>query len=151
MLPATDERVSRHTARAVNRRIAGQTRRRVENAAASVEVLSRRLRELDQEWDIERALEANAGALACLGAVLALTVDRRFALLPAAVGGFLVQHALQGWCPPVPLFRRAGVRTAREIGVERTALKALRGDFTEVPARGRPEARANAALAAAQG
>ncbi len=48
---------------------------------------------------------------------------------PAAVAGFLFQHAVQGWCPPVPLFRRLGFRTAREIDHERYALKALRGDF----------------------
>ena len=46
----------------------------------------------------------------------------------------LLQHALQGWCPPLPVFRRWGVRTAREIEEERYALKALRGDFRAVPA-----------------
>ena len=45
------------------------------------------------------------------------------------VGGFLLQHAVQGWCPPVPVFRRLGVRTQTEIDEERYALKALRGDF----------------------
>jgi hypothetical protein len=56
-------------------------------------------------------------------------VDRRFFVLPAVVAGFLLQHAVQGWCPPLPLFRRSGVRTAAEIGNERYALKAIRGDF----------------------
>jgi hypothetical protein len=32
----------------------------------------------------------------------------------------------------VPLLRRLGVRTAREIELERIALKALRGDFDHV-------------------
>ncbi|HET9942578.1 MAG TPA: hypothetical protein VFR05_04515, partial [Terriglobia bacterium] len=41
----------------------------------------------------------------------------------------LLQHAVQGWCPPVPLFRRLGIRTQREIDEERYALKAMRGDF----------------------
>jgi hypothetical protein len=50
------------------------------------------------------------------------------------VATFLLQHALQGWCPPVPLFRSLGVRTASEIDEERYALKALRGDFEDVPA-----------------
>lgn len=148
-LPSTDTRVTRHTAAPVNRRIAERTARQVMAAAASPSERDRRLRALDREWDIERALEANAGALALLGAVLALTVDRRFAVLPAVVGGFLVQHALQGWCPPLPLFRRAGLRTAREIGGERTALKALRGDFEGVTAPRDPGQRALAALKAA--
>jgi hypothetical protein len=45
------------------------------------------------------------------------------------VGGFLFQHAIEGWCPPVPILRRLGFRTAREIDIERVALKTLRGDF----------------------
>jgi len=45
------------------------------------------------------------------------------------VFGFFFQHATQGWCPPIPVFRRMGVRTRREINRERYALKALRGDF----------------------
>lgn len=59
-------------------------------------------------------------------------MDRRFYLLPTAVAGFLLQHAVQGWCPPMPVFRRLGVRTATEIEEERYALKALRGDFRGV-------------------
>jgi hypothetical protein len=38
----------------------------------------------------------------------------------------------------MPVFRRLGVRTAREIARERYALKALRGDFAALGAR--PEA-----------
>jgi hypothetical protein len=40
---------------------------------------------------------------------------------------------LQGWCPPLPILRSLGVRTADEINEERYALKALRGDFADVP------------------
>ena len=43
--------------------------------------------------------------------------------------GFLFQHAVQGWCPPIPILRRLGFRTSYEIEEERAALKALRGDF----------------------
>jgi hypothetical protein len=61
--------------------------------------------------------------------MLGALVDRRFLALPAAVFGFFFQHATQGWCPPLPVFRRMGVRTRREINKEKYALKALRGDF----------------------
>ena len=88
-------------------------------------------------WDIERTLEANASLVALIGLGLGAFVHRRFYLLPAVVAGFLLQHALQGWCPPLPVFRRLGVRTAREIE-ERTTLKALRGDFQGVPAASKP-------------
>lgn len=96
------------------------------------EVLDRRLAELNREWDIERILQANASTLALTGVVLALTGRRRALLLSAAVLGFLLQHAIRGWCPPVPLLRRRGVRTQREIERERYALKALRGDFDQL-------------------
>ena len=36
---------------------------------------------------------------------------------------FLLQHALQGWCPPVPILRRQGFRTRHEIDAERQALR----------------------------
>lgn len=55
-------------------------------------------------------------------------------MLPALVAGFLLQHSVQGWCPPISLFRRLGVRTATEIDEERYALRALRGDFRDVSA-----------------
>lgn len=95
-----------------------------------------RLRELDQEWDIERTLEANAATLALVGVVLGATNDRRWLWLPGLVTGFLLQHAVQGWCPPLPILRSLGVRTNREIDAERVALKALRGDFAGVHSAG---------------
>ena len=130
MLPSTVDRVPEHTAEHVNERIRRQMEERVARiAAAGPEAIARRLEELDREWDIERTLEANAATLSVVGAGLALLVDRRFALVPLVVGGFLLQHAVQGWCPPLPLFRRGGVRTQAEIEQERYALKAIRGDF----------------------
>jgi hypothetical protein len=130
MIPATTHRVPSHTAEHVNERIRRQTDENVARVAARCPAaIDRRLAELDREWDIERTLEANAATLAAVGAGLALFADRRFALIPLLVGGFLLQHAVQGWCPPLPVFRRAGVRTASEIDYERYALKAIRGDF----------------------
>ena len=56
-------------------------------------------------------------------------MDRRFAVVPLVVGSFLLQHSVQGWCPPLPVFRRTGYRAQSEIEEERHALKALRGDY----------------------
>jgi hypothetical protein len=64
--------------------------------------------------------------------VLGLTVNRKWFMLPAGVAAFLLQHAIQGWCPPLSVFRRMRVRTADEINEERFALKAMRGDFADV-------------------
>lgn len=133
MIPPTTTRVRERTSDRVNAKIRRQTEANVARYGdAGPDVIQRRLAELEHEWDIERALEANAGGLAAVGAALALLVHRRFALIPFIVGGFLLQHAVQGWCPPVPLFRRLGFRTQTEIDHERYALKALRGDFDEV-------------------
>lgn len=133
MLPPTTRRVAEHTAAHVNDRIRRETEERVARiAAAGPDAIARRLEELDREWDIERTLEANAATITAVGSALTLLVDRRFALVPLVVGSFLLQHAVQGWCPPLPAFRRMGVRTQSEIERERYALKALRGDFEPV-------------------
>jgi hypothetical protein len=146
-LPDTADRVRRNTAATVNRRIAEETTRRIAGLAREPMRIDARLAELDAEWDTERVLEANAATLALAGTLLGAFGDRRFLALPAVVAGFLLQHALQGWCPPLPVIRRAGVRTAREIEAERTVLKAIRGDFEEL-ARLRAEIiRAEAAFA----
>jgi hypothetical protein len=134
-LPKTSSRVQRNTAASINRRIQQETDESIEYYRTHPDEIDVRLRELDREWDIERTLEANAAGFGFFGIVLGTVVDRRFLALPAAVTGFLMQHALQGWCPPLSVFRRRGVRTAEEIQVERTALKALRGDFDDVKAQ----------------
>lgn len=127
---STSHRVEESTPEEYNTMIRFQTEQRVRlYEGATREEINERLRELDEEWDIERRLMANASTLVVAGVVLSLTVNRGFIVLPGLVGGFLLQHALQGWCPPVSLFRRLGARTPREIEEERTALKVLRGDF----------------------
>ena len=150
-LPATTTRVERSTDSAINQEIRRRSDAdvtRLEGAAR--DAFERRLSTLEDEWDIERVLQLNASILALTGLALGQLVDRRFLLLPAAIFTFLAQHAVQGWCPPIPVFRRLGIRTAREIERERYAVKTLRGDFDDVPARGNagPEERARAALRA---
>ena len=133
MIPATTTRVEQHTDEQINARIRRQTERNISHFAKQGDgEISRRLEELDHEWDIERTLEANAASISLMGVGLGAFVDRRFFVIPAVVAGFLLQHAVQGWCPPVPLFRRLGLRTASEIDAERDALKAIRGDFDEL-------------------
>jgi len=134
MIPSTVQRVPQQTAAHVNQQIRRETQQRVASCAkAGGAAIDRRLEELEREWDIERTLEANAATAVLTGVALGATVDRRFYLFPAVVAGFLLQHAIQGWCPPLPLFRRLGFRTAAEIDYERYALKAVRGDFKNLP------------------
>ena len=75
-------------------------------------------------------LQFNSAALSLVGLAL-VRKSPKWLVLPIAVQGFFLQHGIQGWCPPLPLFRRAGIRTAREIEIERHALKALRGDYEQ--------------------
>lgn len=134
MLPASTTRVPSHTAAYSNAQIRRDTEQRITRCAmAGPAAINQRLSELEYEWDIERTLEANAATVGLIGLTLGATVDRRWFFLPAVVATFLLQHALQGWCPPLPVFRRLGVRTRSEIDAERYALKALRGDFRDLP------------------
>ena len=87
---------------------------------------------LDREWDVERYLQTNAGLVSLSGIVFGAAVDRRALILSTAVFGFFLQHALSGWCPPLPIFRRMGVRTRAEIDREKYAVKALRGDLDDL-------------------
>ena len=132
MLPKTEERVPAHTSSEVNNAINRDTIERLKSVADDPAKLRRRLDEVDREWDIERTLEANAASLGLIGLALGALVSPWFFVLPAIVCAFLLQHALQGWCPPVPILRRLHFRTAREIEDERVSLKALRGDFADV-------------------
>jgi hypothetical protein len=145
----TAERVRKHTSPRARARIEDKTRTHLRAAAGGGRrEITRRLRKLDREWDVERMIEANSSTLALTGTLLGVFVNRWFLLLPGAVTAFLLQHALQGWCPPIPLLRRLGFRTAEEIGVERTALKTLRGDFRGVRRVRGPAAQARALRAA---
>ena len=127
---ARPDRVRSHSNRLQNQRIDAQTQECLQRyASADREAISRHIDTLNREWDVERYLQLNAGLVSLSGVLLGGLANRRFLLLPVAVFGFFFQHATQGWCPPLPVFRRMGIRTRREINKEKYALKALRGDF----------------------
>jgi hypothetical protein len=149
-LPATARRVEYSTEAQLNEHIRARTDAEVVRLeSASDEEISQRLRELVGEWDVERLLQVNASVLVMLGVLLGAKGGPS---LPGAARGRV--HLLRparaaGWCPPLPLFRRTGVRTQREIARERYALKAMRGDLDGLPAKEAGAAkRVRAALAA---
>ena len=96
-----------------------------EHKGKSAAKINQRIAELDAEWDIERVLTLNASTLTLLGLALGVTKDRRWLALPTTVMAFLFQHSVQGWCPPLPVFRKMGIRTRGEIDREKYGLKAL--------------------------
>jgi hypothetical protein len=123
------DRVRAHTTSAVNERIDEKTRQKLLYFATRRDGIPRRIEELDREWDVERWLETNFSSLALAGLFLGITVNRKWLWVPSVVLPFLLLHAVQGWCPPLPLMRRLGIRTQREIDEEKYALKFRRGDF----------------------
>ena len=128
-----NDRIQRSSPDSVNREMEQELRESIRYySIQSKEVISERIRQLEKEWNMDRMLITNAAAVAGIGVLLAATVSRKWLLLPGLVTSFLLQHGLQGWCPPLPLFRTMGVRSFKEIDRERYALKYLRGDYGEV-------------------
>lgn len=123
MTTATTTRVSQNTAKNVNDQIQFESDRNVAYySRLDPAAIDRRLAELDREWDIERMLETQAASLTIASFVLGAVSNRKWFALSAVVGCFLLEHAIQGWCPPLPTLRRLGFRTAEEIEQERQPL-----------------------------
>ena len=142
-LPQTEKRVQEHTAEYINRRIRRELEANVHFYAEHSELIDDRLSELDAEWNIERVLETNASALSLFGILMAKR-NCKWLVLPFAISAFLLQHAIQGWCPPLEVLRRIGIRTAKEIHQERQALRVLRGDFDKIDVSAVKEAKTKA-------
>lgn len=124
------DRVRAATSPELNERIDKDLERRIRfYSYQDKEAITERIHELDDEWDIERSLQANAATLSLLGVTMSIISGRKWLMLPMIVGGFLLHHSIKGWCPPLPAMRKMGMRTRSEIEQERYALKILRGDF----------------------
>lgn len=142
MISETATRVEQHTASQINELIHHETQKRIAAFESNNRnaLITQRLKELDSEWDVERTLQTNFAILSLVGLALATKVNKRWFALALGVPAFMVQHALQGWCPPLPVLRRLGLRTAREINEERFKLRSMRGDFSQFPGSNDPDA-----------
>jgi hypothetical protein len=120
------DRVRKVTSEKINEEISKEIKESVQYySTQNAGKIKDRLKKLDEEWDIERTLELNASLVALCGVISASIHNKRWLILSGIVTGFLAQHAIQGWCPPIPLFRRLGIRTQKEIGTERHGLLVL--------------------------
>lgn len=125
----TRDRVYQHTDPKINDKIMQDLKKSVLFYEKNQDQIESRLEELNKEWDIERLLELNASIISLFGVLGVAFGKKYYILLPFTVLYFLIQHAIQGWCPPIELFRRLGIRTKEEISRERNLLKAIRGDY----------------------
>lgn len=124
MLAHKQDKVRKNTADKVNQKIDQCTKENIERFSNGTrEVIQNRIKKLNEELDIEQALKLTSGANVLIGIGLGLTVNKRWLLLSAISSAFLIQHSLQGWCPPLPVLRKRGVRTREEINEEIDALK----------------------------
>lgn len=131
-MPPTTKRVRLQTPSSVNKEIYIRT---LKNISRYDEYTHReialRIKELNREWDTERVLEANAGFFSFVAIILGYFVHAWWFLLAGGIAFFLLYHAIKGWCPPLPIIRRMGVRTAEEIFKEKMALQVMKGGFQE--------------------
>jgi hypothetical protein len=117
--------VPAHTAFDVNMDINEKFHRSVAYFMAHPTEIPDRLKKLDREWDVDRALATWSSLLSLLGLGMAASGRKRWLALPLVAQSFHLQHTLAGWSPPLPVLRRAGYRTATEIEREKCALKDL--------------------------
>lgn len=134
MKTSTPRRVRTNTAEGVNDGIRKEAERRIAYFINHPDEIAGRLAELDEEWDVERAVETHGPAATLQGVLFGAVFGRKWLLLPLLAQSMMLLHAVQGYYPLLPLFRRMGFRTPHEIATERYALKAIRGDFERVDA-----------------
>jgi hypothetical protein len=53
--------------------------------------------ELDNEWDVERALQLTTGSLSLTGILLSTTQKKNWLALSLAASTFMMTHAVTGW------------------------------------------------------
>ena len=126
----SEDRMRGSTPKPLNNKVDQEIKEHLkEYSDAEYEAIDQRVNELENEWDVERALILTSASNVLVGLALGVFVNRKWFALSAISASFLFQHSLQGWCPPLPIFRKLGYRTRKEIDREKYAMKAMRGDF----------------------
>lgn len=80
-----------------------------------------RLKELEKEWDIDRAFMLGL-SLVLIPQLLMARKSRNWLRVPILQTSFLFMRATLGWCPPDIPLRALGFRTRKEIQNERETL-----------------------------
>lgn len=102
-------------------------------ADAGPHAITDRIAQLDREWSAGRATKALIGVTIVVGFALTAALSPWWLILPAVGGLFLLQYLFgrSSWLGAT--FREMGFRSGQDIDQERFALRALRGDFKNLP------------------
>jgi hypothetical protein len=100
---------------------------------AGPEAIEERLAQLDHEWTTGRAAAATAGVVIIAGLILALLVSPWWLILTGIGGITMLAYLFTHRTLVGSLYHALGFRSRCEIDQERLALKALRGDFCNLP------------------
>jgi hypothetical protein len=96
------------------------------------EGIDERIRALEDEWDVERAVTVALSGAGVAGLVVGLLGSRVWRLLAWIALPLLFLFGQDKWKPSEGILKSLGLRSRREIQDEKYALKALRGDFRDV-------------------
>lgn len=129
MFAKTTQRVDANTSPEIKKRFRERLIANVNRFLGSDrEAIDKRLKELDREWNVERAIELEAPLIIGLGAALGLLHNRKWFAVSGVAAGMVVLHNTKGWYPLLPVFQRMGLRSQKDIDTERNALRVLRKD-----------------------
>lgn len=118
------DRVREHSSARVNERIDRLTKAALDDVSSQGrDAMIQRLKALDREWDVDRAVMLTFSVVGTSAGLLSRTGRRGWRYVLGAQLGFLLLNALVGWCPPLPVLRRLGFRTTKEIDAERAELQ----------------------------
>jgi hypothetical protein len=94
--------------------------------------IDERIRALEDEWDVERAVTVGLSGAGVAGLVIGLLGSRVWRLLAWVSLPLLFLFGQHKWKPSEGILKAMGLRSRKEIQDEKYALKALRGDFRDV-------------------
>lgn len=120
------DRVRARTSSRVNARLDDELQGRLlDLESQGPEAMRARIEQIDREWDIDRMLIAMFPIVGGITHELGHRVHRAFSYLFRVQLGFMLSHAIVGWCPPVPVLRRLGFRTRQELDDEKHTLEGM--------------------------
>ena len=93
-----EERVRKNTKTTINAKLDQQIKESIAlYLPQDKEAITQKIKALEKEWDIERALEVNMPIVALIGLALGIFINPWWFLFPAIVLLFFLEHAIQGW------------------------------------------------------